>query len=97
MLNDLEQLLESAVKDTGVELSNTTAEVAQYTLQRSEFLATVVGQPGYQLAVIAERDNVALFAGLNFVAKADAAQQRFIGVIQGALAIAATAITKGAI
>ncbi len=89
---DFEDLLEEAAKSTGVELVNGAKEVAAYAAQRAAVLATLVGRPGYQQAVIAERDNVALFAGVSGVDKADAGQQRLIGIIQGALALGAKAL-----
>lgn len=89
---DLEHLLETAVRETGVELTQGSKEVATYAAQRAVFLAGLVGRPGYQQAVIAERDNVALFAGISGVNAADGAQQKLIGVIQGALALGARAL-----
>lgn len=95
MLQELTALLSASAKETGVELLNTPAEVAEYALQRSQYLATLQGQVGFEHAVVAERDAIVLFAGLSVVNKADAAQAKFIGVIQGAISIASIALTKG--
>lgn len=88
-VSSMQALLDSA----GVELANSSEDVARYALQRATFLATVVGRPGYSMAVIAERDNVALYAGISGVALADANQTRLIGIIQGALSIGAQVVT----
>jgi hypothetical protein len=86
---DFEDVLTQALKDTKLDFDFSVKEVAVYAAQRAAFLATVVGQLGYEQAVIAERDNVALYAGLKSVEMADASQQRLIGVIQGALSFGA--------
>jgi hypothetical protein len=90
--NDFRLLLDSALKETGASLEQSTAEVAQYAAERTAYLSTLVGQPGFELAVQAERDAVALFAGIVAVGQAQAVQGRIIGVIQGALFMGAKAL-----
>lgn len=85
-------LLASAVTETGAALSKTSDELAAYVAQRAGVLAAAYGQPGYEMAVAAERDAVALWAGMAGVAAAKAADQRLLGVIQGALSIGAQAM-----
>lgn len=92
MDQDLKSLFESAIAETGIDLQQSAHDVALYTSQRMAHLALIVGLPGYEEALVAERDNVALFAGISAVNSADAADQRIIGIIQGALAIGAKAI-----
>lgn len=58
-------------------------------------LALAVGEPGYQRAVIASRDNVILRLGLKAVAEARDTDQRMIGIIQGALFFGAQVIAGG--
>lgn len=89
---DLEQLLESVAKEAKLDLDTSSKEVAAYAVQRAAVLATQIGLPGYQQSVIAERDNVALFAGLHAVGLADKGQAHLVSVIQGALAMAARAL-----
>ena len=85
-------LIESTVRETGKQLGASAQELALYATERAQYLSTIVGQPGFDEAVAAERDNVALRAGIAVIGNADAADQRVIGVIAGALAIAAQAL-----
>lgn len=88
---DLKGALESAITATGASLKKTAAEVALYTAQRTAHLAALAGQPGFEEAVAAERDAVAMFAGIASVGEADAADARLLGLIEGALIIGAKA------
>lgn len=94
MEEQLKNLLESALAETGADLQKTVSEVALYAAERTAILATLIGQPGYELAVIAERDNVVLMSGLQAVDQADAVRQRIIGVIQGALFLGAQGLAN---
>lgn len=87
--NDFEAIIEQAVRDTGVSLKTSTKELALYADDQAARLLSLVGQAGYDEAVIAARDNVVLRAGIASVDQADALQARFIGVLQGALGMAA--------
>lgn len=92
---DFNDVLTAAVRNTGVELSKATAEVANYTALRAAHLSTIVGQVGFDEAVAAERDNVALFAGIAAVTEAKAADSRLLGLIEGILFIGARALAAG--
>ncbi len=92
VIHDLEKLLTDAIAETGVSLQKGAAELAAYAAERSAHLATLVDDPGFQEAVRAERDAVALEAGITAVQQADAADARIVGVIQGGLALAARLI-----
>lgn len=94
MEEQLKNLLESALSETGADLQETASAVALYAAERTAILAVLIGQPGYELAVIAERDNVVLMSGINAVDQADAVRQRIIGVIQGALFLGAQALAN---
>jgi hypothetical protein len=91
--------LDTALKETGLQLQKSAHEVATYAALRSVHLAGAVGQKGFQEAVVAERDAVALYAGIQLVAAADAAdditlsraRNRLVGLIHGALAMAVSA------
>ena len=87
--HELEALLTDAIAETGASLQQGAAELAAYAAERAAHLATLVDDPGFQEAVRAERDAVALKAGITAVQQADAADARIVGVIQGALALAA--------
>lgn len=84
--------LETALKETGLQLQKSAHEVAVYATMRSADLAKALGQKGFDEAVVAARDAVALYAGIRAVENADAADNRVLGLIHGALAMAITAI-----
>lgn len=94
MQTEFKNLIDSALQETGASLKQSSQEVAAYAAQRAAFLSTLVGQPGFEQAVIAERDNVALFAGIVAVGQVVAIQAKIVGVIQGALFIGASALAK---
>ena len=81
----IEDLLKDALDETGVGLDHAREDVALYMVQRAAHLSTLVGQPGFELALRAERDNVALYAGVQASLQAAAADQRMVGLIQGIL------------
>lgn len=78
-------LLTSAAEETGTDLTESLDSVRTVVAEQMAKLSLVVGEPGYDRAVKAARDNVALAAGLSAVEDADAADGRIIGIIQGAL------------
>ena len=91
----MEQLIEqlkAALAETGRELGDTAEAVAAYARERAFHLATIQGQPGFELAVIAERDSILLFAGIQLVDEADAADERVKGILEGGLSVAAGVI-----
>lgn len=93
---DFKKLLIDSLTETGLSLRAGLDSVAQYAAARATYLATLVGQPGFELAVRAERDSVAIFAGLVATQEARAADARVIGVIQGALLFGAKALAVAA-
>lgn len=93
MQDQFKALLDTALEETGASLERSTAEVAAYAAERTAILATLVGLQGYEQAVIAERDNVVLFAGLQAVEEASEIRLRILSIIQGALFMAAGLIS----
>lgn len=94
MEEQLKNLLQAALDETGADLEAATSELALFAAERTAYLATLVGLQGYERAVIAERDRVALRAGIAAVDQADAAAQRALGIIQGALFLGAQVIAN---
>lgn len=90
--DELERLLKDAAKETGRDLRGNLAAVTLYAAERTAYLSTLVGQPGFEEAVRAERDNVALKGGIASVKAADAADARIVGIIQGVLFLGARAL-----
>lgn len=86
------EMIEATLRQLGRELRVGVAELSQYAAARTEHLSTLVGEPGFEEAVLAERDNVLLRAGITATRTADVADQRFVGIIQGALRIGAAAL-----
>lgn len=92
---EFENLLSSTLEELGQDLKNTDntkAAVAIFMAERAEHLATIASEPGFDRAVIAERNSVALLAGLSVSEAASAFDQRLVGLIGGALRIAAIAL-----
>ncbi|MCI0588934.1 MAG: hypothetical protein L0323_19095 [Planctomycetes bacterium] len=70
----------------------TKLEVRAYAEARARHLATLAGKPGFGEALVAERDNVALFAG---IAESDSDEElrgRIAAVVQRALVCAVAAM-----
>lgn len=85
---EFEALLEQEAKRANVKLKETPRELALYMTERAVHLSRIAGEPGIEEAIIAERDSIALAAGLKFTDLTRAGDQYLIGVIQGALTIA---------
>ena len=89
---EFKDTLTTALDEVGVSLKTDINEVVLYAEGRTHYLTTLVGQPGYQMAVIAERDNIALKAGISTSLAADASDQRITGVIHSFIGVAAKAM-----
>lgn len=90
--NELADLLIQQAKGAGVELKADLESVRVYAAARMAHLATCVGQPGYQDAVLAEAQNIAMEAAIKALDQAAAADARLLGIVQGALAIGSKAL-----
>lgn len=89
---ELVDALKAAAVRLGKDLKGDTDELRTYAAERMLHLSGVVGQPGYQEALVAERDNVALKAGLLAVEAADRADAELVGIITGAMGVGARAL-----
>ena len=90
--DDFVVLFEDAIAETGASLEMGVAELAAFAAERSAYLATLVDDPGFNVALRGERDAVVLQAGIIAVQQVDQIDQtvqRFVGLIQGGLALAA--------
>ena len=90
--DQLKALLKATLKEVGVELQDQLDELVAYTTERVEHLNTLVGQEGFDAAVLVERDNVLLKAANLATTQADAWDAKIVGVVQGALYILAAAV-----
>lgn len=92
MFNDtfkFEEMIREAAKEVGVKTKVGGRSLAAYMYERAAHLATIAGQKGFEKALRAERNNVALAAGLAVDDAAAAGDRFLVGVIQGALRVAA--------
>lgn len=89
---ELVDALSGAVDRLGVSLEANMDELRTYAAERMLHLSGLIGQPGYQEALVAERDNVALKAGLLLVDASDRADAELLGLITGAMAVGARAL-----
>lgn len=94
MQDDIKAMFEGMFEEMKASLRGDVQALANYAAERTAHLSTLVGQAGFDQAVIAERDNVALRAGIKAVAQADAIDARRVELISRLLAIAAMAIAK---
>lgn len=82
-------MLQGTLQETGRDLEGSLDAVKAEVAKQLAALSLAAGEPGYERAVIAARDNVALVAGLQAVADADAVDSRILGIIQGGLTFGA--------
>ncbi len=85
-------MLSDAFGDRMNGLSESKETLAAYMASRTLHLSTIVNEPGFDQAVIAERNNVALKIGMAVAAEASAVDNQILGMIGGALRIAAVAM-----
>lgn len=84
---DLESIFVRAAADAGVALSETPRELALYTTRRAQHLSTITHEPGFDVALAAERDSIAIRAGIAIDNVATLGDRWFLGVVQGALGL----------
>lgn len=89
---EFKTLLRDTVSELGTTLKGSLDEIAIYASARTAHLSTIVAEPGFAQAVTAERDAIALKAGISAVAVGAEADQRLLGVIAGAIRIGALAL-----
>jgi hypothetical protein len=89
---ELVDALSGAVNRLGKSLEGSVDELRTYAAERMLHLSTLIGQKGYQEALLAERDNVALKAGILAVDAGDRADAELLGLITGAIAVGARAL-----
>lgn len=79
----LKQLWDETIKELrrhanelGHELGEAVDDAAAYAAERTAHLALAVGEPGFAETLAVERDNIALYAGLQAVEQAEALDDR---------------------
>lgn len=92
MTDEIKNLIEIAIEDTGAELKTGSREIVALMAQRAAELSGLVGVPGYDQAAVAARDEIALAAGIELVEQADKAAARVQSIVQGGLMLLAGAL-----
>lgn len=90
-MKNLSDILTTAARRLEVDLGGNAEDLRGLGFELTTDLANAFGQPGYDEAVLAARDVVALHVGINAAAIGDAADAELRGVIFGVLAAAAGA------
>lgn len=80
-----EELIRDALSETGVSLKISKDELVRYVAEQGVLLALAVEEPGFDKALRAARNAIALKAGLSATLEAEAADARMLGVISGVL------------
>lgn len=92
VLDQLKQTILDNFKALGIEAKGDLREAAAYVAGRAEHLRSLVGDPNFMDAVIAERDSCALELGLKSVDGGDQIDSKALAVLQSALSIGAVAL-----
>ncbi len=90
--DDFVALIKNQAEQIGEGLVDDLDSVSEYAAQRAEHLSTVVGEPGFDQALIAERDSIAIRIAIRAVDSADDFDNRLLAVVRGGLSIAANAL-----
>tara|TARA_R110000851_G_scaffold120002_1_gene248059 strand:- start:3253 stop:3885 length:633 start_codon:yes stop_codon:yes gene_type:complete len=91
-----EDLIQATLNELPAKFKEQKDAIASYASEQSLQLATILdnGEPGFDKAVIAARNNVALFAGLGSAEIVKSTQQIWLGVLAGGLRIVAVALAS---
>lgn len=89
MIDEFMELINGVIDETGRTIGLSKDQLKIEAANQLGMLALAVGEPGYDRAVLASRDNMALSMGLAAVGEADAVDARILGVLQGGLFLAA--------
>ena len=92
--NAFKKMLLDAAGAAGKEIRGDVDELARYAAERAKHLSTLVHDPDFEVAAVAERDNVAMRAGILATRRSDAMDHRIMGMIHGALRIGSSMLIK---
>lgn len=93
---EFKSLFNDAIVDAGSSLNTTSEELAAFAAERTNHLANIVGDPGFEEALRAETDNVFIQASIIIVERADALDAKIQGLIAATLRIGAKALVAAA-
>lgn len=92
LAQELERTLQDSAQRLGIELQGNLDDVRGYAAERMLHLSSIVDEPGYHEALVAETVNVALAAAGEAVDSADALDRELVGLVGGFLAAGARAL-----
>lgn len=84
-MKNTKKLLADALRETGLDLSQSADDVAAFALHRATHLAAIAGQAGFGEALADEAQRVWLYAADRTVRAGDAADARVFGLLHGVL------------
>lgn len=90
--DEFRKLLDDELESAGRDLEETSDAFAQYLSERADHLALASAEPGFAYAVNAEAKAAAIRAGINVSETASSWDSRMLGLLAGALRIAAIAL-----
>ncbi len=79
--------------DTSTEMVGDLEGLIEYVAARTGVLALSADEPGFNMAIEAERDNIALYATTEAVTRADEVDRRILAVIRGSIVLAARGVS----
>lgn len=87
VLSEIKNTLDDALESSGATLKESREEVAQFMHDRALHLSTITHEPGFGKAVVAERNAIAMEAGLEVSEVAGKADVEMLGWIGAGLRI----------
>lgn len=87
MLDELVSLIKDAAGEMGKEVNLDALKLV--AKDNARLLAKAIREPGYRRALRSATNSVAMAAGIDIVETADVADAKLVGIIEGALGIAA--------
>lgn len=89
---ELKKMFDDVLTNLKVNASVGSKELAKYVLERSEHLSLAAGEPGFDKAVRAEANALAIEAGLLAVSQAESTDAELRGFLYGVLRMASAAL-----
>lgn len=89
---EFERLVRTAVDEVGVSLGSSLSELSEYAAGRAAHLSTLTDDPGFTVALKAERDAVVLRAAVMAHRRQQELRQRLLGITHAFLLLVARGV-----
>lgn len=89
---DLVNLAIAQAQEIGIEVTDDLREASQYASEVAAELSAAVGSEGFDRALLAARDSVALKVTSQAITRADALDARFLTFVQSLVGLASRAL-----